>query len=227
MDMKQDFYRIIGKSTLFVFMICVAKYQSFAQRNLIYDSNFENTTLSRIDKADYQFNKGEWCFFSTDEEKGKIYVVGDEHQGSAISFQVTSAPDIFNFYVGQRINEPLLPVKYRIGFSARSMQADRPGMLSLYLRINDNQPSELKFFELIKPLQPAKRPIAEIKISNNWDYYTVDFDLSKTLIVNHDLEIKESVESSESALNNCCLAFSATYGNTLLRLTDVSFKPLK
>lgn len=195
----------------------------FTQENLIRDPKFEETTLERIyHKRFVEIDSGKWF---TNDTLG-VKITGDEHQGTAISYYVSS-PDIYNSFLGQRIYKIPNSTLYSVEFSARSMIDNVKPVINIYLKINDKDSLSNKFFLPVGNSLLNKFPIVQIKLSSNWNYYQIRFDLSKVALI-RNLQLQETdkdfkvVNSTDIDLADFYIAFSSSTEKALFRLTDIS-----
>lgn len=195
---------------------------SFSQRDLIEDGRFENSSLDSINYLD----KGKWFSFSKNEKEEK-QIVGDEHQGTVAFMVFSEKPDVLNSFIGQWINSVSERGIYKVTFAARSMSLTGEQQINLYLRIKSDSTFN-KFFAVGENSKDNALPIANIKLTSAWEYYSVKFDLSKTVTIGADKENGLKVSSAcESDLKSFFVGFSSSTSNAQVRFTDVSMSILK
>lgn len=224
-------------SLVLLFSVCVSLSGVFSQTNLIKDGKFETTYFNVNDIVRKIADKGQWYPYLTSDRIAVLSVVDDEEKGKAVMFQALSSVSFAYSYVGQRIEEPLDAAVYRVGFWAKSTMDSPLPVVNVYLRVNTS-PSNFLFFKLAD-LDPKDNPNKSMAlfqkfITNQWKYYTVDFDLSKT--VNSASNYKLSKEkgtpvgiekSAKMDRKDLYLAISCTTRNSQFLFTDVSLTKVK
>lgn len=207
------------KKIIILFILSFHIITLFSQVNMVRDGRFEEGAIEEQSTA----SGDGWFFLSVNDEESDKIAFGDEHQGTVAYISSTPHTNIFDSFIGQNIQGVMRPGIYRVSFSARSMTAENKAVLNIYLRIRDDS-GKYKFFNLEKGCRKNGLPIAEIKLALNWEYYTIDFDLSEIIVVDNLNQPKQydSLPSDETDLSNFYLAFSTVAPNVQIRFTDVS-----
>lgn len=184
------------------------------------------------EKTTKKLDKGNWYPYLTSDVLAHLSVVDDAEKGKAVLFQSLSSPSYAYSYVGQRIEGNVEPGIYRVGFWAKSLLDSPLPVVNVYIRVNTS-PRVWLFFKRAD-LDPSKKPNASMalfqrRITNEWKYYTIDFDLSKTVnnagnFMRLNEQGKINIENSaKSDLADFHISFSSTTGNSQYLFTDVTF----
>ncbi len=211
------------KSKLIILFTLLHITLTFGQRNLIIDGRFDNATILEGETE----NKGEWFFLSVNDENSVKHAVGDEHQGTVAYFSTTKKTNIFKSFIGQVIQPTIGQGIYRVSFSAKTMSTDNNTEINLYVRIKTNDEG-IKLYTLSGNDDYSSLPVYKTRLTNNWEYFTVDFDLSKYISIDNTDEPDQYQKFSpdESTLSDFYLAFSSLSPNAQIRFTDVSMSKI-
>lgn len=219
------------KVSLFLMFIFVALFVN-AQENLIKDGKFENASFNVSDTYRSMADKGNWFPYLTSDRLGVYSTQKDEDRGTVLSFQSLTNPSYAYGYVGQRIETELEPGVYRVGFWAKSVLDDPRAVVNIYLRVNTS-PRRFLFFK-IADFDPTKNPsrsgaLWQRRMTSDWEYYTIDFDVSKTIdsaanykITTEKGNVVNIENSTKSDRQDLYLGISNTARNTHFLITDVS-----
>ncbi len=219
------------KVNLFLIFAFIATTIS-AQENLIKDGKFDNTSFNVSDIYRNVAGKGKWYPYLTGDRLAVISVVEDEEKGNAVKFQALSHVSYAYSYVGQRVEKELEPGVYRVGVWAKSLVEDPLAVLNIYLRVNTS-PQRFLFFK-IADFDPEANPnrsgaLYQKRINSDWEYYTVDFDLGKTIdsAANYKITTDNgntvNIENSSSGdRKDLYLGISCTTRNSQFLFTDIS-----
>lgn len=202
------------------------------QENLIKDGKFENTSFNVNDIYRTIPGKGHWYPYLTSDRLGVYSIVEDEEKGNVLSFQSLTNPSFAYGYVGQRIEEELDPGVYRVGFWAKSTLDEPLPVVNIYLRVNTS-PQRFLYF-VLADFDPERNPnrsgaLWQRRLSTHWEYYTIDFDVSKTINSYANYKIttekgnKVNIENSTKGdRKDLYLGISNTARNSHYLITDVS-----
>lgn len=199
----------------------------FSQENLIRDGLIEDTNFW-IEETSLDFpEKGIWFPYIDKDESLTIGTGADEYQGMVIDIQTSSTSSIKSF-IGQRIETQPVAGIYTVRFSAKTMGANTDRDLIVYLKIKSHDTGEDVFFKSVLPNETFQNNVPShfraLKINNFWDFYEIDFDLSKVVRVSLDNCVsKNKVEDfTEKYLEDFYIAFTCSNPNTHMRVTEVS-----
>lgn len=222
-------------SLLFVLMSIVLFV--FGQENLIKDGKFQDTYFSVNDIYRTIPEKGKWYPYLTGDRLAVLSVVDDNEKGKVVKFQALSHVSYAYSYVGQRISREVKPGTYRVGVWAKSTIEQPLAVMNVYLRVKTS-PQKFLFFKKAD-YTPEKFPnrsgaLYQIRLTNEWKYYTFDFDLTETIdkagnynMLSANGETISIEKSNETDLSDFFLAISSTTKYSQFIFTDVSFTPLK
>jgi hypothetical protein len=167
---------------LFFFLCTVTKF-AFAQKNLVNDGRFEQTSFSVNDISRKIPAKGIWYPHLTSDQQAVITVKKDEQKGNVVSMQTLSNVSYAYSYVGQEIAGALTPGVYTLSFYAKAT-TDVNTYLSTYLRLKA-APNVFSFFPINKfnpkEMVSSSGALKQFRLSKDWVKYSVEFDLSKTI----------------------------------------------
>lgn len=224
-------------SLLFVVSLTLGLFTTQAQKNLIKDGKFENTYFNVNDIVRKMPDKGVWFPYLTGDRLAVLSVVDDEEKGKAVMFQALTSVSYAYSYVGQRIEEEPDASVYRLGFWAKSLLDSPLPVVNVYIRVN-TAPNNFLFFKLAD-VDPAENPSKSLAlfqktITNQWKYYTVDFDLSKTVnnAGNYKLTKEKGTvinidKAAKMDRKDCYIGISCTTRNSQFLFTDVTLAKVK
>jgi len=218
-------------------LFCIFAVSSiFAQDNLLKDGKFEVADFDVYDVYRRVHPKGEWypCLFNN--RSASIAVVEDDEKGNVVMFQSLSSISWAYSYVAQRIESVPERGVYRVGFWAKSLNNTKP-LVTVYIRVNTHHTEELfftinNFFPEDKPAKSGAH--IQRRITDEWEYYEADFDLSKTIDYSGNYKTAldngnnvNVVASSDKSLEDFFVAISTTTANAQFIFTDVSLTKIK
>lgn len=220
------------KKKILIFIAIFPLFPLFSQINLINDGIFEETSLF-ADKTITVFpeNKGEWFPYIAKSESVNITTSADEHQGTVVNIQTNSTPAKYSF-VGQRIEWTPVPAIYTLAFSAKTLETNAKPIVNVYLKVKSDNQHEETYFRISSAKdqldESACQYVKSFRLNNFWEYYVVNFDLSKIIkISSNELSKSHLCDASDDERNDFYIAFSCAEVNTRVRITEVSLSLAK
>ncbi|GEM_PF-5042496 len=215
------------KTVLFLGLFMLVKL-TVAQDNLVKDGSFAYTTFMVNDLIKKTASKSVWFPFLTSNDQAML-AVEDTDKGKAASIKTLSKVSYAYSYIGQKIEESdIKEGVYRLTFLAKATTGI-PTYLAVYLRLKT--PAQQFLFFPLNNYNPQETPglsgaLKQIRMTNEWKEYTIDFDLGKTINgaaaptnAREPIVLEKSTNENRKAFE---VAFSCLTKNAGLLFTNVT-----
>lgn len=160
-----------------------------------------------------------WYPYFTSGTQGTVYYTNDtELKSDVVGIKVnqTSNPS-WLCGLARRISVPEKGV-YRLGFYAKCVEKEGslPAYIRVFLRIDDQNKSQIRCFASANLLNNFK----DQSLADGWNYYTVDFDLSKVFLSSTNIQ-----ESTDNDISDFSIYFSniSSARAADIRIAEVDF----
>src|SRR5699024_9793883 len=194
---------------------------------LINDGKFENASFS-VNNLYRKFpGKGNWFPYLTSDRQAVLSVKKDAEKGKVASIQTLANVSYAYSYIGQNIQGDVDTGVYTVRFLAKSTN-NSPTYMGIYLQPRSTQENVFFSINQFDPatMETSSGALKQIRLTDEWTEYVVDFDLSKTVngvssLKNSKTRIKIS-EAKESERGTFDVRITCLTKNAGMLFTDVS-----